>query len=77
VKQLEPDAREDNVQQAVAMAQAGKLMSGPSNSSEALRDLKAGAMLYPTGEKQGPFWKVMDELGNEGWVPMGVLELAK
>jgi hypothetical protein len=77
VKQLEPDAKEDNVQQAVTMADAGKLLSGPNNSSEALRDLKAGAMLYPTGEKQGPFWKVMDELGNEGWVPMGLLELAQ
>jgi hypothetical protein len=77
VKELEPDAKADNVQQAVTMAQAGKLLSGPNNSSESMRDLKAGAMLYPTGEKQGPFWKVMDELGNEGWVPMGLLELAK
>ena len=34
-------------------------------------------MLYPTGEKQGPFWKVQDELGNEGWVAMGLLQLAK
>jgi hypothetical protein len=77
VKQLEPDAKADNVQQAVTMAKAGKLLSGPSNSSTSLRDLDAGAMLYPTGEKQGPFWKVQDELGNEGWVPMGLLQLAK
>jgi hypothetical protein len=77
VQQLEPDAKADNVQQAVKMAQAGKLMSKASNSSEVVRELKAGAMLYPTGEKQGAFWKVQDELGNEGWVPNGVLELAK
>ncbi len=77
VKELEPDARADNVQQAVAMAKAGKLLSGPNNSSAALRDLDVGAMLYPTGEKQGPFWKVMDDLGNEGWVPMGLLEVAR
>jgi hypothetical protein len=77
VKELEPDAKADNVQQAVSMAKAGKLLSGPNNSTEALRDLEVGAMLYPTGEKQGPFWKVQDELGNEGWVPMGLLELAK
>lgn len=43
----------------------------------AVRELDTGAMLYPTGEKQGPFWKVMDDLGNEGWVPMGLLEVAK
>jgi len=77
VRQLEPDAKADNVQQAVSMAQAGKLLSGPNNGSAQLRDLPAGAMLYPTGEKQGPFWKVMDDLGNEGWVPMGLLEVAR
>jgi hypothetical protein len=77
VKELEPDAKADNVQQAVAMAKTGKLLSGPNNSSASLRDLDVGAMLYPTGEKQGPFWKVQDELGNEGWVPSGLLQLAK
>jgi len=77
VKQLEPDAKADNVQQAVTMAKAGKLYTKPSNGSESLRDLDAGATLYPTGEKQGPFWKVQDELGNEGWVAMGLLQLAK
>lgn len=77
VKESQPDAKADNVQQAVTMAQAGKLLEKPSAQATALRDLKAGAMLYPTGEKQGPFWKVMDDLGNEGWVPMGLLELAK
>jgi len=77
VKAAAPDSKADNVQQAVTMAQAGKLMEKPSAGSTSLRDLKAGAMLYPTGEKQGPFWKVMDDLGNEGWVAMGNLELAK
>jgi hypothetical protein len=77
VQAVAPDSKADNVQQAVTMAQAGKLMEKPSGASTSLRDLKAGAMLYPTGEKQGPFWKVMDDLGNEGWVAMGNLELAK
>ena len=77
VEQIEPDAKADNVQQAVAMAKPGKLLSGPSNSSAVVRDLDVGAMLYPTGEKKGPFWKVQDELGNEGWVPVGLLQLAK
>jgi hypothetical protein len=77
VKGLEPDAKADNVQQAVAMAKPGKLLGTPNAKGESLRDLDAGAMLYPTGEKQGPFWKVQDELGNEGWVPMGLLQLAK
>lgn len=77
VKQIQPDAKADNVQQAVSMAKAGKLLTTPSNSGKVIRALDAGAMLYPTGEKQGPFWKVQDELGNEGWVAMGLLQLAK
>ena len=25
-------------------------------------------MLYPTGQKDGVWWEVSDELGNKGWV---------
>lgn len=77
VKKIEPDAKADNVQQAVTLNQPGRLLATPSNSGQVVRELAAGAMLYPTGEKQGPFWKVLDDLGNEGWVPMGMLELAR
>ena len=33
--------------------------------------------IYPTGEKQGIWWKVSDELGNEGWTPSTLFQLAK
>jgi hypothetical protein len=33
--------------------------------------------LYPTGEKDGIWWKVSDELGTEGWVPSPLFNLAK
>jgi curli biogenesis system outer membrane secretion channel CsgG len=72
-----PDPKADNVQQAVSMAKPGKLYAKPDLKSEVVRDLDAGMMLYPTGEKSGPWWKVSDELGNEGWVPSGLLALAK
>jgi curli biogenesis system outer membrane secretion channel CsgG len=72
-----PDPKADNVQQAVSMAKPGKLYAKPDLKSEVVRDLDAGIMLYPTGEKSGPWWKVSDELGNEGWVPSGLLALAK
>jgi len=72
-----PDAKADNAQQAVSMAKPGKLYAKPDLKSDVVRDLDAGMMLYPTGEKSGPWWKVQDELGNEGWVPSGLLQLAK
>lgn len=77
VQKANPDARADNVQQAVKVSKATKLFSGPKNTSSVVRDLDPGMMLYPTGEKQGVFWKVNDELGNEGWVVSTMLELAK
>jgi curli biogenesis system outer membrane secretion channel CsgG len=77
VKQIQPDAKEDNVQQAVSMLKAGNLLETPNAKGTVIRELEPGMMLYPTGEKQGPFWQVQDELGNEGWVAMGLLQLAR
>ena len=77
VKQIQPDAKADNVQQAVSMLKGGPLLATANNKGTVVRELEPGTMLYPTGEKQGPFWKVTDELGNEGWVAMGLLQLAK
>jgi hypothetical protein len=34
-------------------------------------------MLYPTGDKMGVWWKVTDELGNEGWAVSTSFELAR
>jgi outer membrane lipoprotein SlyB len=71
------NAKEDNVQQSVTMAKPGKLYEQPNNKSKVVRDLDPGMTLYPTGEKQQIWWKVSDELGNEGWVPSPLFQLAK
>lgn len=77
VQQVSPDAKADNVAQSVTMAKPGRLYTKPDLKSAVVRELDAGTMLYPLGEKEGIWWKVSDELGNEGWVPSGVLALAK
>src|ERR1700733_475435 len=77
VKSSAPDAKADNVQQAVKMSKPGKLYTGPDLKSAVVRDLDAGMMLFPTGDKQGVWWKVNDELGNEGWVVSTMVQLAK
>jgi hypothetical protein len=77
VKQNTPDAKANNVSQSVTMAKPGRLYEEPNNKSKVVRDLDAGTMLYPTGEKNGIWWKVSDELGNEGWVPSPLFNLAK
>jgi outer membrane lipoprotein SlyB len=77
VKSMSLNAKEDNVQQSVTMAKPGKLFEQPNNKSKVVRDLDSGTTLYPTGEKQQIWWKVNDELGNEGWVPSPLFQLAK
>lgn len=72
-----PDAKADNVSQSVTMAKPGRLYAKPDVKSTVVRDLDVGMMLYPTGEKEGIWWKVSDELGNEGWVPSTLFGLAK
>ncbi|HEX5960553.1 MAG TPA: CsgG/HfaB family protein [Rhodanobacteraceae bacterium] len=73
----EPDAKADNVQQAVRLTESTKLYSDANLQSSVVRSLKPGMMLYPTGDKVGVWWKVSDELGNMGWVVSTKLELAR
>jgi hypothetical protein len=77
VKQIQPDAKADNVSQSVTMAKPGRMYVSPDIKAEVVRDLDPGMMLYPTGEKNGIWWKVSDELGNEGWVPSTLFNLAR
>ncbi|TMQ63903.1 MAG: SH3 domain-containing protein [Candidatus Eisenbacteria bacterium] len=77
VQKNTPDAKAANVSQSVTMAKPGRLYEKADNKSKVVRELDAGTMLYPTGEKDGIWWKVSDELGNEGWVPSPLFNLAK
>ena len=76
VKAQAPDAKADNVQQAVSMAKPGKMYANSDLKSAVVRDLDPGMMLYPTGDKMGVWWKVTDELGNAGWVVSTNFKLA-
>jgi hypothetical protein len=76
VKAQAPDAKADNVQQAVSMAKPGKMYTNSDLKSAVVRDLDPGMMLYPTGDKMGVWWKVTDELGNAGWVVSTNFKLA-
>ena len=77
VKAIQPNAKADNVTQSVSMSKPGKLYAQPNLKSAVVRDLDPGMTMYPTGDKQGIWWKVTDELGNEGWVPSSLFQLAK
>jgi len=76
MKNAAPNAKADNVQQSVLMSKPGKLYMESNLKSKVVRDLDPGMMLYPTGDKMGVWWKVTDELGNEGWVVSTNVQLA-
>jgi curli biogenesis system outer membrane secretion channel CsgG len=77
VKAIQPDAKANNVSQSVTMAKPGKMYETPNVKGKLVRDLEPGMTLYPSGEKDGIWWKASDELGNEGWVPSTLFQLAK
>ena len=63
--------------QAVSMSRSGRMYEHPSLKSHVVRSLTTGMMLYPTGNKDGVWWEVKDELGNSGWVSSLSFQLAK
>ncbi len=64
-------------ERAVVMKNAGRMFTGPATTSKVVKTLDAGAMLYPTGNKQGGFWEVEDELGTKGWVSEVAIAIAR
>ena len=74
---LPANASQANETQAVTMTKPGHLYTSPSAKSKVVRTLDPGMMLYPTGQKDGVWWQVKDELGNEGWVSSLLVELSK
>ena len=74
---LSAQASADAPSQSVTMQRAGRLYTAASEKSKVVRPLDPGMMLYPTGNKNGVWWEVKDELGNQGWVSSLSLALAK
>ena len=74
---LSAQAATDAPSQSVTMQRAGRLYTTASEKSKVVRPLDPGMMLYPTGNKNGVWWEVKDELGNQGWVSSLSLALAR
>lgn len=60
-------------QRSYRTTQAAPLRSR-ANGGSVLRNLPAGATVYPSGEREGMWWRVTDENENEGWVNNDFLE---
>jgi curli biogenesis system outer membrane secretion channel CsgG len=60
-------------QQSYRTLEATQLRSRAGGGS-VLRNLPAGAIVHPTGERDGVWWAVEDENQNQGWVSNDYLE---
>ena len=74
---LEATAGGAQAERAVVMKNLGRMCAGAALSSKVIKPLDGGAMLYPTGQKQGGFWEVTDKLGTKGWVSEIAIGIAK
>ena len=74
---LSAQASADAPMQSVSMSRAGRMYASASDKAKVVRPLDSGMMLYPTGNKEGVWWEVKDELGNQGWVSSLSFALAK
>jgi curli biogenesis system outer membrane secretion channel CsgG len=63
--------------QTLSMTRAGRLYASASEKSQVVRPLDPGMALYPTGNKDGIWVEVSDEVGNKGWVPQTALSNAR
>jgi len=74
---LEAAAGGPQAERAVVMKNPGRMFAGPALNAKVIKPLDGGAMLYPTGNKQGGFWEVTDELGTKGWVSEVAIGIAR
>jgi curli biogenesis system outer membrane secretion channel CsgG len=66
-----------NEAQALNVVKPGNMYKATKGKGGVIRKVTPGMMLYPTGNKDGVWWEVKDEMGNEGWVSSMICELAK
>lgn len=54
--------------QTYTVQQAATLRSRPATGGGVVRALPQGLRVYPTGNREGAWWEVMDDNDNIGWV---------
>ncbi len=72
---LDSNASAAAPRQTFVTTAAAPLRSRP-NGGQVLRTLQVGSIVYPTGERDGMWWRVADENDNEGWVNNDLLRPA-
>ncbi|RYI86453.1 MAG: SH3 domain-containing protein, partial [Acetobacteraceae bacterium] len=54
--------------QTVTVSRPGVMRAAPAENGKVVRSIDPGMILYPTGQADGVWREVSDEVGNKGWV---------
>lgn len=65
---LPADAKAAAPERTYQTIRATSMRKFPDPGATVVRRLQPGMRVYPLGEKDGAWWKVEDENGNQGWV---------
>jgi hypothetical protein len=71
---LPADAKAAAPERSYQAMRATKMRKFPDPGATVVRSLEPGMRVFPLGEKDGAWWKVEDENGNQGWVKNTDLE---
>jgi hypothetical protein len=74
---LSANAKADAPQRTVTMIRPGVMRATPDVKGKVVRTLDPGMILYPTGNTDGAWREVTDEVDNKGWVSNGSLAMAR
>ena len=65
---LPADAKQAAPERTYVAIRRTQMRKFPDPGATVVRTLEPGMRVFPTGEKDGMWWKVEDENGNQGWV---------
>jgi len=74
---LEPMGKAAAPQRSFVVVTPTSLRATPATTGKMIRALPKDLVLYPTGNKEGLWWEVMDDNENVGWVQNDKLSAAK
>ncbi len=74
---LSSAAAQDAPQRTVTMSRPGVMRASPDVKGKVVSELDPGMILYPTGNADGAWREVTDEVDNKGWVPNSSLSMAR
>jgi curli biogenesis system outer membrane secretion channel CsgG len=74
---IDPNAAASAPRETYRTTRSTPMRRYPVDGAAVVRTLASGSIVYPTGDREGMYWKVHDDNDNEGWVNNDALQQAQ